>query len=378
MKRILTVLLAIVLAFGASAFAEAMSEEEAWEAAQAGTLASDPTTGYEYNESTGLWYYSNYPNYKDFNADGKIKVAFVCKFSGAWFTPKQEALAAICEGKGYEYLFIDANSDEQAWLDGVQNVINQDFDIVILCPVNTALLPDAILMLQDAGIAYMTTDDPGADLYGFYAPHSGLDGYALHYGLGEHVAAQMAEQNWMDGVAEDYSNFLFVIQDSPAVETIHQRNLGFYDAIKAAYPDIPEDRVIWLDCGDSLNDDILEKFPAVLQANASDVDKWIISGGAASTVPTITLFKEAGVSLENVIIADCYSTPDQLEININDESVRNSCYGVVLVPGPSGTMVGNIIVDLVENGTPIPAFTGVDLLISDKDTVEDIYDQYFK
>ena len=65
-----------------------LTEEEAAEARDAGTLVGDPYAGYDYNEGTATWYYSNYPNYKDFKEDGKVKVAFVCKFSGSWFTPK--------------------------------------------------------------------------------------------------------------------------------------------------------------------------------------------------------------------------------------------------------------------------------------------------
>ena len=98
---------------------EALSEEDAEAARDAGTLVSDPLTGYEYSDSTNTWYYSNYPNYKDFKADGVVKVAFVCKFSGAWFTPKANSLGDTVKAAGYEYLYIDANSDEQAWLDGI-------------------------------------------------------------------------------------------------------------------------------------------------------------------------------------------------------------------------------------------------------------------
>lgn len=356
-----------------------MSEEEAWEAAQADTLQSDPKTGYEYSDATGIWYYSNYPNYKDFNADGKIKVAFVCKFSGAWFTPKADALGETVQAAGYEYLYIDANSDEQAWLDGIQNIINQDFDVVVMTPVNTALLPDAIAMLQDAGIAYLTTDDPGADAYGFYSPHYGLDDYYLHNELGKSVAEEMEARNFMDGVKEDYSNFLFVMEDSPSVEAIHKRNVGFYDAIKAAYPDIPEDRVIWLDCGGSLSDEIMEKFSSTLQANSGTVDKWIVSsGGADGVVPTITLFKEQGEDLSNVIMADCYSTPNPFELMLQDEEVRNCCFGAGLVSAPSGVGMGELIIDLAENGTPIPGFTGYDFNLIDADTVEDFYNTYYK
>lgn len=356
-----------------------MTEEEAWAAAEADTLASDAATGYEFNDSTGIWYYSNFPNYKDFKADGKVKVAFVCKFSGAWFTPKADALGASCKEAGYEYLYIDANSDEQAWLDGIQNIINQDFDAVVMTPVNTALLPDAISMLQDAGIAYLTTDDPGADAYGFYSPHYGLDDYYLHNELGKYVAEQIEAKNFMDGVAADYSNFLFVLQDSPSVEAIHKRNVGFYDAIMAAYPDIPEDRIVWLDCGGSLSDEVMEKFSSTVQANAGVVDKWIVSaGGAASVVPTMTLFQEVKEDLSNVIMADCFSTSEPMDLMLKDEAVRNCTYGVGLVSAPSGTGMAELIKDLVEDGTPIPAFTGYELNIVDAGTLDTFFNTYYK
>ena len=355
----------------------AMTEEDAWAAAEAGTLASDALTGYEKSESTGNWYYSNYPNYKDFNADGKLKVAFVCKFSGAWFTPKANSLGETVEAAGCEYLYIDANSDEQAWLDGIQNIINQDFDAVVMTPVNTALLPDAIAMLQDAGIAYMTTDDPGPDAYGFFAPHYGLDDYYLHNELGKYVAQKMVEENWLDGVAADWSNFLFVLQDSPAVEAIHLRNVGFAEGILATHA-IPEDRIVWLDCGGSLSDEVAAKFSSTVQANVGSVDKWLISaGGAASITPTMTLFKEAGVDLANVKFADCFSTDEPLKLMMSDPAVAACSYGACLSSAPSGVGMGNILIDLFNNGTPIPGFTGYELIIADGTNCEQRYNEIY-
>ncbi|MBQ6839717.1 MAG: substrate-binding domain-containing protein [Oscillospiraceae bacterium] len=362
---------------GEEAPAAAMTEEEAWAAAEAGTLVADDLTGYGYSDSTGKWYYSNYPNYKDFNADGKLKVAFVCKFSGAWFTPKAESLGETVEAAGCEYLYIDANSDEQAWLDGIQNIINQDFDAVVMTPVNTALLPDAIAMLQEAGIAYLTTDDPGADAYGFFSPHYGLDDYYLHNELGKYVASKMQEEGFMDGVAEDYSNFLFVLQDSPAVEAIHLRNVGFYDGIVETFA-IPEDRVVWLDCGGSLSDEVAAKFSSTVQANVGTVEKWLVSaGGAASITPTMTLFKEAGVDLANVKFADCFSTDEPLKLMMSDPAVAACSYGACLSSAPSGVGMGNILIDLFENGTPIPAFTGYELIIADGSNAEQRYNEIY-
>ena len=354
------------------------NEEEAAAQREAGTLKDDPQAGYGYSDSTGLWYYSNYPNYKDFNEDGKIKVAFVCKFSGSWFTPKANSLAATVEGAGYEYLFIDANSDEQAWLDGVQNIINQDFDVAVLTPVNTALLADAIALLQDAGIAYMTTDDPGADAYGFYAPHYGLDDYYLYNELGKAAAAKMEQEGFLDDVAEDYSNFLFVIMDSPSVEGIHNRSQGYYDAIMEAYPDIPEDRILWLDCGAGLTDDIIDKLSSTLQANMGTTEKWLLTSGTGSAfIPSITLLRENNIDMSNVILSETCADMSVLDPMLGDEEVSKSSVLCGLVSAPSGVGIGNVIIDLVENGTPIPSFTGYDLIIVDHDSAPEFRDTYF-
>jgi ABC-type sugar transport system substrate-binding protein len=354
-----------------------LSEEDAAAARDAGTLVGDDYAGYNYYEGTDTWYYSNYPNYKDFKADGKVKVAFVCKFSGAWFTPKANSLGETVKEAGYEYLFIDANSDEQAWIDGVQNIINQDFDAVVMTPVNTALLPDAVAMLQEAGIAYMTTDDPGPDAYGFFAPHYGLDDYYLHNELGKYVAQKITEENWLEGVADDWSNFLFVLQDSPAVEAIHLRNVGFYEGIVATHA-IPESQVVWLDCGGSLSDEVAAKFSSTVQANAGVIDKWLVSaGGAASITPTMTLFKEAGVDLANVKFADCFSTDEPLKLMMSDPAVAACSYGACLSSAPSGVGMGNILIDLFTNGTPIPGFTGYELIIADGTNFEQRYNEIY-
>ena len=41
---------------------------------------------------------------------------FICKFASAWFVPKANSLGETVEAAGCEYLFIDCNRDEQAFL----------------------------------------------------------------------------------------------------------------------------------------------------------------------------------------------------------------------------------------------------------------------
>ena len=312
MKKLIALLLALVMVVGLVACGEkapeaapeaapapeagAMTEEDAAAAVAAGTMEEDALAGYGYSASTGNWYYSNYPNYKDFNADGKLKVAFVCKFSGAWFTPKANSLGETVKAAGCEYLFIDANGDEQAWVDGVDNIIAQDFDAVCLTPPNTELLADALAKLQEAGIAYCTTDDPGPDAYGFYAPHIGLDDYYLHNELGKFVAQKIVEEKWLDGV--DLSKVAFIIQDAPAVQAIHLRNQGFVDGIAETFPDLAA-QAKWMDCGKADTADCAAKFGNEVSAFLAGTEKWLISGGGAATVvPTVTILKENNVDMD--------------------------------------------------------------------------------
>ena len=349
-----------------------MTEEEAAEAVAAGTMVADETQGYGYSESTGNWYYSNYPNYKDFNADGKLKVAFICKFASAWFVPKANSLGETVEAAGCEYLFVDCNRDEQAFLDGVENIINQDFDAVCLTPPNTTLLADAIAMLQEAGIAYCTTDDPGPDAYGFYAPHIGLDDYYLHNELGKYVAAKIAEEKWLDGV--DLAKVAFIVQDSPSVEAIHLRNQGFVDGIAETYPDLAA-QAVWLDCGGSSTDDVAAKFGSEVSKWLAGTEKWLISaGGAASVVPSVNILKENGVDLANVKIGDCFSTADPVLMMLQDPEIQ--AYGATLYSAPSGVLIGEQILKAL-NGEPMDSFTAYDLLITDPDNVQEIKDMVF-
>lgn len=356
----------------------ALTEEEAWEMAQAGTLESDPLTGYEYSEVMGQWYFSNYPAYKDFNEDGKIKIAHVCKMAGPWFTPRTEAMKEVADQYGYEYTFIDANSDEQAWLDGVQNVINQDYDIVLLTPVNTSLLPEAVNMLQEAGIAYMTADDPGADGVGFYVPHYGIDDYGLYNEGAATIAAQLRSEGFMDQVAEDYSDFLFVLQDSPDVEAIHKRCEGMHHAIIAEFPDIPEDCILWLDCGTNTSDDILTKFSSTIESYKDTVKYWIVaSGGGLSFVANGTLFREAGVDIGNCVrMIDGISMEDQVLAMMKDEDMMRACSGMGIVSPELGRGQMEMIHEYLEKDEPFPAFYGAGPLMLNKDTIQDYYDTY--
>lgn len=344
-----------------------LTQQEAAEQRDAGTLVSDPLSGYEYSELNDTWYYSNYPNYKDFKEDGQVKVGFICKFAGAWFTPKSDSLKETVEAAGYSYQFFNCDGDTQAFLDNVQNAINQGFDFLVLTPPNTTLLAEAIAMLHDTGIAYMTTDDPGPDNFGFYAPHVGLYDYYLHYELAKACGAHLIESGWVDDIADDWSNFRLVVMDAPGVEAIQRRTEGFRDGIVEVLG-IPEDAIVVNDTNGGM-----DKFSALLQSGQGTVEKWIIDNGGGGVEACIPMAQELDMDMNNIIWTDCFSTDLCMILMMEDPILRQTCWGVGLASAPSGVQMGEIIIDLVENGTPLPAFAPYALNVVNGETVDEFH-----
>lgn len=298
----------------------------------------------------------NSANYKDFGADGKYKVAFVCKFlTSVWFAPKSAAMEARAAELGIEYIGIDANSNEDTFMQGVQNAINQDVDGIILTPVNTAMLPAIVDLCKSAGVAYMTTDDGGVDADGNRVPHLGLDDYAL----GEASAKKMVQAAKDRGFMEDPSKTQVVVIDVPAVESFHNRLLGGLDVVKKELPEIPEENYTILDTVDGLTDNVVAKFSSAYQSLAGKADHWIILGGdEGAGAGTYPILEENSVDFSKVLLSTICGS-DVLPIIMEESEAKgNSVFFNGILPGPSGVALMDVMNDLFQNGKPIPEFTG--------------------
>ena len=62
---------------------------------------------------------------------------------------------------------------------------------------------------------------------------------------------------------------------------------------------------------------------------------------------------------------------------LGNAAISSSSVLCGLVSAPSGVGMGNLIVDLMENGTPLPCFTGYDLIIVDQNSAQEFRDTYF-
>ena len=302
------------------------------------------------------------------------KVAFACKFlTSVWFGPKGLAMEQRANELGMTYLGIDANNNEDAFMQGVQNAINQDVNGIILTPVNTAMLPAVVDLCKSAGVAYMTTDDPGVDSDGNAVPHLGLDDYAL----GQDSAEEMVKEAKARGFLDDPSKVSVVMIGVPAVEGFQKRVIGGYDVVSAAFPEIPEENYTWLDSKDGLVDNVVAQFSNTYQALAGKTEYWIILGGdEGAGAGTFPILEENGVDFSKVLLSTICGS-DMLPVLMSEsEDKANAIYFSGILPGPSGVALMDIMYDHFANGVPIPEFTGYPKNVVSKANLEEAFVQY--
>jgi ABC-type sugar transport system substrate-binding protein len=390
MKRLIVLLLTVALAVSligcatpqapaessappAETQAPAVSESKAPAETEAPAETSETTFKYAEEAAkaaaayTSDTYYDNYENYKDFGADGKYKVAFVCKFiTSSWFAPKTEGMKEQAEKLGVEFIGIDGNNAEDQFLQGVQNAINQDVDAIILTPVSAAMVPSVIDLCKEAGVAYITTDDGGYDSDGNRVPHLGLDDFGLCYASAKAAGAAAVERGF------DVSSLKIALLDAPAVESIRARSMGIYQGLIDSIPGLTDDNFIWLDTIDNLTDNNIAKLSAAFQANAAAAKYWIVGCGGNNVWDAMfPVFDENGVDYANVLgtgVAGDGTIVDSVKGN-DAKAATLFCSGIL--PAPSGRALIDLCYDLFKNGTKFPNFSGYPEIIVSADTLDD-------
>lgn len=83
------------------------------------------------------------------------------------------------------------------------------------------------------------------------------------------------------------------------------------------------------------------------------------------------------MNLDNIVWADCFSDPSHMTLMLENASLKKNFWGVGLVSSTSGIGIGEVIIDLVENGTPIPCFTPYELNVVNEKTVDEFYNTHY-
>ena len=129
----------------------------------------------------------------------------------------------------------------------------------------------------------------------------------------------------------------------------------------------------------------MKSYTITVNGKAYDVQVVENKGGvavpAAARIQSVTpvaapVLKEYGMKPEDFILIDTCGAPDACQLMLTDD-YASSYMLVGLCSAPSGVGMGELIIDLVENGTPIPCMTPYDLIIVDQDSALEFTQTYY-
>ena len=394
MKKILALILALTMVLGmlacsaqpetaapdaaettpAETVADAPADTSADTSAEAPEEAPTATEAVETGEEDQSQYFYDPDYYKrDYNADGKLKVAFICAgLASSWFAPKSAAMAKVAEENGIEYLAINGNSDENFMLQGLETCTSEGYDAIVWCLANASLVPTFVERCKEEGIVFISTDDGGTDYDGLFPPTVGLDNWALC----NFSAMAMAQEAVNRGWDQDLDNLKIIVIDQTISDACHRRMNGATAAMKTVMPNLTDDNFLVIDQNGSL-EDAVNKFSGAMMTAKSEAEHFIIYHYAHNVWDVCSaIIDENGIDWNNVLMGGLAQDGSVGAAFADSEAKSKALYLTGILSYSSGETIMNLLVDLFENGTPIPGFTSYDKWIVTADNAQKFMDIY--
>lgn len=230
--------------------------------------------------------------------DDVIKIAYVCKMlTHPWFQAEEKGAMEMAESLGVKYIGIDANLDDEAFMQGVESALAQGVDGLAVCITDAEMGPVVYdMVVVEAGIPLVTINDPFMDSSGNQVPHVGLDTFGTCY-IGGEAAAELAKER---GFFDEGNVVKVMSVDVSFKSFLHERTMGYQAAIIENTP-LTEADMITEDNETGMFEQVLPVAQAMLNSHP-EVTHWIVTGlNDDSAIAPLRVFEEAGFPLENVI-----------------------------------------------------------------------------
>jgi len=285
------------------------------------------------------------------NAEKKFKFAYVCKMlTHPWFIEEENGIKARVEKLGLDYVGVDGNLDDETFLQGVDNVIGQGADALMVVVTNQALGPVVVEKAQEAGIPLMTIDDVIHDSDGKQIPHVGLPTTETGE-MGGHALAKLAKER---GFFKE-GNVVKVMQiDMSFLSVVHDRTVGYKAALMEDLPELKDEDFIVQDSKTGMFEENLPVASAILNAHP-EVTHWLVTGiNDDGALAPLRIFEESGFPLENVLSCGLggYSTSYE-----EFQKSHNSYIVTKLQPFAEGEAAVQLLYDKLTEGKEPPEMT---------------------
>lgn len=283
-------------------------------------------------------------------APKQVKIAYVCKMlTHPWFQEEEKGAKAKAAELGVQYFGIDANLDDEAFMQGVENAIAQGVNGLMVCITDAEMGPAVAQMTTDAKIPLIAINDPFNDQNGNPVPHVGVDTFKTCKIGGVAMAKLATEKGFFKA-----GNVVKVMSVDVSFKSfLHERTQGYQEGIMENSPLKAAD-MITQDNETGMFEQVLPVAQAIINSHP-EATHWLVTGlNDDSAVAPLRALEEAGFNMNNVIACGMggYS------LSGDEFKKGNANYlAIKLDPQSHGSEGVRVLYENIVNKKPIERFT---------------------
>jgi ABC-type sugar transport system substrate-binding protein len=284
-------------------------------------------------------------------APKKLKFAYVCKMlTHPWFIEEENGIKAKAKELGIDYIGVDANLQDEAFMQALDNVIGQGANALMVVVTHQTLGPTVIDKAREAKIPIITIDDTIVDSANLQNPHVGLPTTETGI-MGGHALAKMAKERGFFGAG----HVVKVMQiDMSFLSVVHDRTVGYKQALQQDLPQLKDSDFIVQDSKTGMFEENLPVASAIL-ASHPEVTHWIVTGiNDDGALAPLRVFEEAGFPLKNVLSCGLGGYKTSYE---EFQKSHDSYIVTKLQPFKEGQNAVQILYDFITKKKVMPATT---------------------
>ncbi len=296
----------------------------------------------------------------------KLKFAYVCKMlTHPWFIEEENGIKAQCKALGIDYIGVDANLQDEACMQAIDNVIGQGANALMVVVTHQTLGPVVVDKCREAKIPVITIDDTILDSAGKQIPHVGLPTTETGI-MGGHALAKLAKERGFFKAG----NVVKVMQiDMSFLSVVHDRTVGYKQALQQDLPQLKNADFIVQDSKTGMFEENLPVASGILAAHP-EVTHWIVTGiNDDGALAPLRVFEENDFPLKNVLSCGLGGYKTSYE---EFQKAHNSYIVTKLQPFKEGQAAVQILNDFLKNKKAMPAMT----LVAGDVVTKDNYKQF--
>jgi L-arabinose transport system substrate-binding protein len=279
-----------------------------------------------------------------------LKIVYVCKMlTHPWFQEEDKGARAMADKLGITYICIDANLDDEAFMQGIESAIAQKAAGIMFCITDQAMGPTVTDRLKAVKIPYVTINDNVKESNGKDAPHVGIDTYGACKAGGVAMAKLAQKRGFFKP-----GNVVKIMSVDVSFKTfLHERTVGYQDGIMENSP-LKKTDIIAQDNETGMFEQVLPVAQAIINSNPQ-VTHWLVTGlNDDSAVAPLRAFEEAGFNMDNVIACGLggYSLSSDEFKNGNKNYLT-----IKLQPQSHGSEGVRVLFEYLVQGKPLKGFT---------------------